>query len=539
MWKFSFYIVLLSLLLVGCAQVVPLTGGKRDTSAPKITVSVPANKSVNFSGDNITIKFDEFVQLKDVANQFIISPSLKTKPTVQSIGKSVVINFNKEELEKNTTYRLYFGNSIVDMHEGNPLKNYEFIFSTGNHLDSLTQEGEILDALFKEPETDMIVGLYSIQSFSDSTIYKKEPQYYCKTNSNGKFKFAFLPDTSFKLVAFNDKNKNLMYDAELEKLAFKKDPLKPGLDSLEKLYSFYESPRKTYLKKSQVLGPGKALIIFNKSISPKIKAITPVTIVTLPNKPKTDSIYVYYWPNTDTLQLKITDDKTLFTDTIRLTSVGSFKKNNKFPILTNTPNQLLKIGTKLQLLFPQAIDSSKCTLSKLIIFSKKDSLKTPLPYQYKFIDPVTIEISSNFEFEKEYVIKADTGIFKSRYDLINDSLKTIFKLQSSASLGQIKLNLLFNKKQHYTLQLISASGKVVAESDVFFALSESNNKSVLFKNISPATYKLRIVFDDDENKEWSTGHFLRQLQPERVEIFPKELKVISDWEIEEDVVLKK
>lgn len=539
MWKFSFYIVLLSLLLVGCAQVVPLTGGKRDTSAPKITVSIPTNKSVNFSGGNITIKFDEFVQLKDLANQFIISPSLKTKPTVQSIGKSVVINFNEEELEKNTTYRLYFGNSIVDMHEGNPLKNYEFIFSTGNHLDSLTQEGEILDALFKEPETDMIVGLYPVQSFSDSTIYKKEPQYYSKTNSNGKFKFAFLPDTSFKLVAFNDKNKNLMYDAELEKLAFKKDPLIPGLDSLEKLYSFYESPRKTYLKKSQVLGPGKALIVFNKPISPKIKALNPVTIVTLPNKPKTDSIYVYYWPNTDTLQLKITDDKTLFTDTIRLTSVALSKKNRKFPILTNTPNQLLKIGTKLQLLFPQAIDSSKCILSKLIIFSKKDSLKTPLPYQHKFIDPVTLEISSNFEFEKEYVVKADTCIFKSRYDLVNDSLNTIFKLQSAASLGQIKLNLLFNKKQHYTLQLINAFSKVVAESEVFFTLSESNNKSVQFKNITPGTYKLRIVFDDDENKEWSTGNFLKQQQPERVEIFPKELKVISDWEIEEDVVLKK
>jgi hypothetical protein len=79
----------------------------------------------------------------------------------------------------------------------------------------------------------------------------------------------------------------------------------------------------------------------------------------------------------------------------------------------------------------------------------------------------------------------------------------------------------------------------VAETSVFFTLSESNNKSVLFQNITPGTYKLRIIFDDDENKEWSTGHFLQQQQPERVEIFPKELKVISDWEIEEEVVLKK
>jgi hypothetical protein len=539
MWRFSFYITLFSLLFVGCAQVVPLTGGKRDTTAPKVVNSIPSNKTVNFYGDNITIKFDEFIQLKDLSNQFIISPTLKTKPTVQSIGKSLIINFNKEELVKNTTYRLFFGNSIVDMHEGNPLEKYEFIFSTGNYLDSLTQQGEILDALFKEPESDMIVGLYSTRYFSDSTIYKKEPNYYCKTNSNGRFKFAFLPDSSFKLVAFNDKNKNLIYDAEQEKIAFKLGPLKPALDSIETLYSFYEAPRKTFLKKSQILGYGKALLIFNKPVSPKITALNSVNLISGLGKSKSDSIYVYFWPNQDSLKLKITDEKTLFHDTIRLVTTGLSKKQIKFPISTNTSNQLLKVGMKLQILFPQAIDTNQCLISKLIIYQKKDSLKLPIAYQYRFKDPITLEISANFDPEKEYVIKGDTAIFKSRNGMFNDSLNAMFKLQSISSLGQIKLNLLFNKKQNYRLQLISSSNKVVAETSVFFTLSESNNKSVLFQNITPGTYKLRIIFDDDENKEWSTGHFLQQQQPERVEIFPKELKVISDWEIEEEVVLKK
>lgn len=539
MWRFSFYITLISILLVGCAQVVPLTGGKRDTNAPKVVSSIPIDKTVNFYGDNITIKFDEFVQLKDISNQFIISPALKTKPTIQSIGKSVVINFNKEDLEKNTTYRLYFGNSIVDMHEGNPLKNYEFIFSTGNYIDSLIQQGEILDALFKEPESDMIVGLYPVRSFSDSTIYKREPKYYCKTNSNGQFKFAFLPDTSFKLIAFNDKNKNLIYDSEQEKIAFKQDPIKPGLDSIVTLYSFYEAPRKTFLKKSQILNPGKALLIFNKAIAPKITPLNPINLISQSGKAKADSIYIYYWPNRDSIQLKITDEKTSFIDTVRLISSSLYKKQVKFPVSTNTSNQLLKVGMKLHVLFPQVIDTNKCEISKLIIYQKKDSLKTQIPYQYKFIDQTILEITSNFESEKEYVIKADTAIFKSRIGMINDSLNTTFKVQSYTSLGQIKLNLLFNKKQNYTLQLISSSNKVVSETAVYFSLSESNNKSVLFKNITPGTYKLRIVFDDDENKEWSTGHFLKQQQPERVEIFSKELKVISDWEIEEDVVIKK
>lgn len=539
MWKFSFYIVSLSILVCSCAQVVPLTGGKRDTIAPKILSSSPANKSLNFSGDNIIIKFDEFVQLKDLSNQLIISPSLKTKPNVQGIGKSVVINFNKEDLEKNTTYRLFFGNAIVDMHEGNPLKNYEFIFSTGNQLDTTIQEGEIADALFKEPETDMLVGLYPFMNFSDSTIYKKEPMYYAKTNTTGKFKFAFLPDTNFRLVAFNDKNKNLMYDAELEKLAFKKEKLKPGQDSILTLYSFYEAPRKTFIKKTQLLGPGKALIVFNKAVSPQISALNAVSIALTHKNTKTDSLLIYYWPNVDTVRLKINDDQNLFSDTVQIIVAGSAKKNVKFPITTNTKNQLLKVDTRLQLNFPQVIDSILSQPKKIFIYEKQDSLKTPLPFKYKFLDQVTLEIETNFNADKEYVLKADSGIFKSKIGFVNDSLKTTFKLQSPSSLGQIKLNLLFNKKQSYVLQLINSANKVAAQTSVDFALSESNNKSVLFKNVAPGNYKLRIVFDDDNNKEWSTGHFLKQLQPERVEIFSKELKVISDWEIEEDVVIKK
>ena len=55
----------------------------------------------------------------------------------------------------------------------------------------------------------------------------------------------------------------------------------------------------------------------------------------------------------------------------------------------------------------------------------------------------------------------------------------------------------------------------------------------------PGTYKIRIVFDDDNNNEWSSGNYLKQIQPERIEIFEKELKVISDWEIEEDIIIKK
>ena len=53
----------LALLLVRCAQVGVLTGGIKDTTAPRIIYSSPANFTKQISPQELSITFDEFVQL--------------------------------------------------------------------------------------------------------------------------------------------------------------------------------------------------------------------------------------------------------------------------------------------------------------------------------------------------------------------------------------------------------------------------------------------------------------------------------------------
>ena len=75
--------------------------------------------------------------LKDLFTNFIASPPLENEPVVKSVGNEIRVDLNNE-LQPNTTYTLYFGNSVVDNNEGNPYENFAFSFSTGNYIDSNT-----------------------------------------------------------------------------------------------------------------------------------------------------------------------------------------------------------------------------------------------------------------------------------------------------------------------------------------------------------------------------------------------------------------
>ena len=73
-------ILLFSILWLSCAQIGTLTGGDKDETPPKIVGSEPAEKTLNFSDDKITIVFDEYFQLNNLQGVFLSSPLLNEKP---------------------------------------------------------------------------------------------------------------------------------------------------------------------------------------------------------------------------------------------------------------------------------------------------------------------------------------------------------------------------------------------------------------------------------------------------------------------------
>ncbi|RYG30698.1 MAG: hypothetical protein EOO01_36370, partial [Chitinophagaceae bacterium] len=85
----SFSILLLLLLcMTSCAKRGSITGGLKDTIAPQFTGSIPKNYSTSFEGKVIKLSFDEYVKLKDVNKQLVISPPMNTPPVISPTSAS-------------------------------------------------------------------------------------------------------------------------------------------------------------------------------------------------------------------------------------------------------------------------------------------------------------------------------------------------------------------------------------------------------------------------------------------------------------------
>jgi hypothetical protein len=221
---FRLGIMLLLVFLYACANVVAPTGGPRDEEPPVVIRSTPPNHSPNFTADQIRIYFDEFVELRNIRQQMLVSPPLAGLPDIRIRGRSVVIDID-EELRENTTYNFFFGDAIRDITEGNAIPNFQFVFSTGDYVDSLSVRGKVINAFTHEPEDGVFVMMYD--SIMDSIPYLERPVYLAKTDKDGLFTIGNMRGGDFLMFALKDNNANFLYDLPDEKIAFLDSLVRP------------------------------------------------------------------------------------------------------------------------------------------------------------------------------------------------------------------------------------------------------------------------------------------------------------------------
>ena len=529
------------LLFAKCAQVAPLNGGKRDIDPPKLLEAIPANKTINFNSDQIVLKFNENIKLQDLPNQLFVSPKLSFDPDIEADGKKITISFKKQALLPNTTYRFYFGKAVIDMTEGNAIPNFEYVLATGNAIDSLKIKGTIINAFNNKPESDVTIGLYNKTVEIDSLPYKISPNYITRTSQNGSFQFTNLPYTIYKVFGFLDKNKNYLYDGDAEKISFYGTDLDLKSDTTIKLSLFKEEPAKVYVKKINSPYFGFTQIVLNKksflSLNSVNKADEKNIYETNPGIEK-DTLSFYYKNIKDTLPLILKNSSFKKIDTIKvqLPKTNALKKN--FTFTTNASTGKLPLQKPLQIRFINWMDTNRTTISKIKLTSKTDSLINLEKLNYKWLNITTLEIGNKLKQGIRYSLKVDTNAFFDENGIKNDSLKQEFETENENELGKLSLKLLFNKKQGYLIQLIDQQEQIVKEKFISFSLSGSNATTIDFTNVTPGTYQIKIVFDDNENKKWDTGNIISKIQPEHVFIHPKPIKILSDWEIEEEILIK-
>ena len=248
----TFFLYLIQ-LAVGCANIVPPVGGPRDSIPPYLIASKPKDSTTGIHPKEILIGFSEYITTTDLQSNFIIAPNIKTSPLIDARLNALRIRIN-DSLAPNTTYSLQFGNAIRDVNEGNIAKNFTYVFSTGDHIDTGQFRGNVHLAETGNIDSSLIVVLHPINN--DTAIYKNSPTYYAKINGKGKFEFKFLPYSSFQVfVVPNDFNKK--YDDSTKLFAYLDSPINiRAITDTQNLYVF-QAYKKIASKKANSTGVTK------------------------------------------------------------------------------------------------------------------------------------------------------------------------------------------------------------------------------------------------------------------------------------------
>ena len=223
----------------GCAQIGSIAGGTKDTIPPNLLNASPKLLSTNFTGNKITFTFNEYIdELQDVQTNVLVSPYPKINPEFKSKLKTVTVKL-KDTLLANTTYSINFGSAIKDVNEGNVFKDFTYVFSTGNVIDSLSLSGKVELAETGKIDSTIIVMLY--RNANDSTVQQIKPSYITNVKGDGSFTFANLPAGNFNIYALKDGDGGKTYNSKTELFAFadKLVTLTENNDSVN-LYAFAE-----------------------------------------------------------------------------------------------------------------------------------------------------------------------------------------------------------------------------------------------------------------------------------------------------------
>ncbi|MCC6634184.1 MAG: Ig-like domain-containing protein [Chitinophagaceae bacterium] len=231
--------ITINFLLISCANIIPPGGGPRDSLPPQLMQALPKNFSTQFSSNKIVLSFNEYIELKEITKSLIVSPLPKNQPSVDYKLKTITIKL-KDSLIPNTTYSINFGNSIVDINEGNPLSNFTYVYSTGSTIDSCQLKGKVILAENGKTDSTLIAVLYS--NLSDTAVITQKPLYITQLKGDGSFTFKHIPPGIYALYAMpNDYAKR--YNDSTKLFAFTDSAINVNYSNINSttLYAFQEA----------------------------------------------------------------------------------------------------------------------------------------------------------------------------------------------------------------------------------------------------------------------------------------------------------
>lgn len=530
------------LVFVRCATPSYPTGGERDSTPPKVLSVSPPDSMLNFVGNEIVFKFNEFVQIENPQQTVLITPSPKEFPSIVARKKELVIKF-KEALLDSTTYSISFNNGLKDLNEGNPLENFTYVFSTGPTLDSLILKGNLF---FSETTTfppNTFVGLY--KNLDDSVLYKQKPDYIFNLKSEGPFQFNNLKAGSFRCFALSDKNFNFIYDLPSEFVGFAKDIIIISADSVQTLdLTLFKSLESKFRisNYSNTFTNGGGFIELNKPIDFNTKWALKESndsLKILFSELNEERNIINFW--LDNLKEKVNYKLGLFikdemVDSINVVS-KSISESNSFLSLTTTQLNKLKIvdikpDNILILKSSIPLDSNQCLNEAFLMDSISRRVKKIgylVDNQFITINDVVLDTSYNqLIFPKNSLVSFN--------GLTNDSIVFNLKSVKANDLGSLKLSFeLPSDSINYIIKIYNTN----AGFSEIIRVNKVSNFIWFKENLFPGNYNLEIVFDENFDGLFTNGSINDFKMPEYKFVYSKPITLKNNWDLEENIVVSR
>jgi hypothetical protein len=578
----AYLFIFLTLFIYSCANVVAPSGGPKDEDPPRVLRSTPANQSIRYQGDDVRIFFDEFVTLKNLNQNLLVSPPLPSQPEVRVRGRSIIMSVN-DTLAENTTYVFFFGESIVDITEGNPIPNFRYVVSTGDFVDSLSVRGTVRNALTLEPEAGVFVMLYD--NVYDSVPMKERPLYVSKTDANGRFTITNMRMSEYLMFALRDMNANFLYDNPDETIAFIDSLIRPEYaatvvfeeeptdnDETEEFSETEEgNVSSDTISQARRRPLENDLVSYNMFLFKEKDTHQRILSASLIQRGKvnlafripTDSVSIrdyrnpfdYDWyipeynPNRDTLTLWMPDMQrdSLFleitdrgkVDSLRLSMIPRQPRTtgrraattaDTIQPTTNLRASNLRTGNLLPY-FQQPVIISETPLQSIdtenILLLMSDTIE--LVPEFRFTDNISrrLELTNNLENNGNYRLIFNKNSVYDIFGHTNDSVAFRFRTDNPENYGTILVNIsLPQPNEQYILQLLNQKLELVSEK----VISASNIYA--FQHLNAGTYRLRLIHDENRNYKWDTGNYLQKIQPEPVFLLTEPIQARINWEIE-------
>lgn len=533
-WKHIFFWSLAVWVAGGCAKVMPLSGGDQDTTPPAYRSSDPDTFALNFKGKSITIRFDEFINLKDPTREILVSPPVYPDPEYILNGQSVKIKF-KDSLQPNITYVIQFGKAVEDITEGNVSTGFSFVFATGPYLDSGAVRGNIVDAFTGKPAAGFKVMLYKPE-VSDSFPYKDKPFYLAYTNEQGYFRFSNLRQGNYRIFALKEDNNDYLYNREGEEIAFRTLAVSAADSMGLSMVSFRESTGRLGFSKGKSVSAVRTDFYFlgnarSVKISPYF-GFKDSTLFAYEYSRESDTLTLWHSPiEADSFAVFLNGDNLSDTAILRTNRSAATPQGGKrskgatgaAATFTASGNQKFDLYTAPALVFSEPLKSMDTTRIRLLA----DSIPVPFRLVLDTASPRTYRVLFPASDKRKYILSYDTAAFIGISGKVFPGMSYSFGFREAIEYGSVKIVYADSVIKYPKIWELLKDDKVIRVN-----FGSANLNDVGFERLEPGSYRLRLIVDQNGNKRWDTGNYTAGEQPEKVIYMTDPIDLKAGWDSE-------